>query len=131
MHKSRILYARAEQTVHTDAFGINWPPNSPVRVLESRVTESLEGNLFGHRPDRTSREIIAREDDRDIYLFSTDSPLRSMTGDLERLALFAGQVAGQIDCIQSAGHVIAGIVREAHAVISGIGEIDAPAKNDS
>jgi nitronate monooxygenase len=131
MHKSRILYASAEQTVHTDAFGINWPPNSPVRVLESSVTESLDGNLFGHRPDRTSRAIIASEDGRDIYLFSTDSPLRSMTGDLERLALFAGQVAGQIDCIQSAGHVIAGIVREAHAVISGIGEIDAPAKNDS
>lgn len=131
MHKGHILRASAEQTVHTDAFGINWPPNSPVRVLESTVTESLDGNLYGHDADKTGREIIAKEDDRDIYLFSTDSPLRSTTGDLERLALFAGQVAGQIDCIQSAGELVADIVREALGVISDIGQMVAREKGDS
>jgi hypothetical protein len=38
------------------------------------------------------------------------SPLRTTVGDLERLALFAGQVAGQIESIPSAGSRVEEIV---------------------
>jgi len=121
LHKKRIVDAQAQDTVHTDAFAINWPPAAPVRVLRNSVTDSLNGKLFGHSADTLASEVIANEDGREIYLYSTDSPLRSMTGDLERLALFAGQVAGQIDQIESAGKVVTRIIREARSVIGKLG----------
>lgn len=93
--KRRVVAAASADTVHTDAFAINWPADSPVRVLASAVTESRGGRLFGYRPGHIPRGAIAEEEGRSIYLFSTDSPLHSMTGDLERLALFAGQSAGR------------------------------------
>lgn len=120
LHKQRIAEAKAEDTVHTDAFAINWPPAAPVRVLENSATDSLDGTFFGHSADSIERELIADEEGRGIYLFSTDSPLRSMTGELERLALFAGQVCGQIDRVESAAKVVQRIVGEARRVISGL-----------
>lgn len=117
-HKQRIVEAKVQDTVHTDAFGINWPPASPVRVLQNSATEMLKGNLYGHDPNKTERKVVANEEGREIYRFSTDSPLRSMTGDLEPLALFAGQVAGQIDQIESAGILVERIVEEALSVIA-------------
>src|SRR3546814_15637915 len=38
-HKARVVGAQTEDTVHTDAFAINWPPASPVRVIANSVTE--------------------------------------------------------------------------------------------
>ncbi len=120
LHKQRIVEAKVQDTVHTDAFAINWPPSSPVRVLGSPITDALNGKHFGHSADAIEREVVANEEGRDIYLYSTDSPLRSMTGDLDRLALFAGQVAGQIDQVESAADVVARIVTEARSVIGGL-----------
>jgi nitronate monooxygenase len=84
-----------------------------VRVIANSVTADLDGRFLGHRPDDLPREEIAKEDDRPIYLFSTDSPLRNTRGALERLALFAGQVAGAIERISSAEEVISNMVMEA------------------
>ncbi|MFP5355779.1 MAG: CarD family transcriptional regulator, partial [Gemmatimonadota bacterium] len=49
------------------------------------------------------RTVIGDEEGRPIYLFSTDSPLRSMTGDFEAMALYAGQGVGRITAIEPAG----------------------------
>src|SRR3546814_15628422 len=75
-HKARVVGAQTEDTVHTDAFAINWPPASPVRVIANSVTEGLGTDLFGHDAARLPREEIAREDGRPPYRFSTDPPLR-------------------------------------------------------
>lgn len=125
LHKRRVVEAGSDDTVHTDAFAINWPPGSPVRVLAGPLTERLGTNLFGHHPDRIPPEIVAEEEGRPIYLYSTDSPLRSMTGDLDRLALFAGQSAGAVERIEPAAAVVERIVAEAAGALSaltGIGE---------
>ena len=74
-----------------------------MRVIANSLTNELGQRLLGHRPEDIFREAIANENGRPIYKFSTDSPLRITTGDLECLALFAGQVAGAIETIPSAG----------------------------
>ncbi|MEQ8664249.1 MAG: nitronate monooxygenase [Rhodospirillales bacterium] len=117
LHKQRVLTARSDQTVHTDAFAINWPKDSPVRVIANEMTASLGRDLFGHDPDTIERLQVAEEEGRPIYLWSTDSPLRSMTGELAKLALFAGQSAGLVDDIVPAGERVAAIVREAVEVV--------------
>jgi nitronate monooxygenase len=96
-HKRRIVEAGANETVLTDVFHINWPRGAKVRVLANSVTRGERGDPFA--PGAT---VIGHEAGRPIYLFSTDSPLRSMTGELEAMALYAGQGVGRIEAIADA-----------------------------
>lgn len=112
-HKARILQSRAGDTVHTDLFAINWPPHSPVRVLANSVTREVGDRLFGHHPDALPREVIAHEDGWPLYKFSTNSPLRSTVGDLEKMALYAGESAALVDHEMSAAEAIERVMTEA------------------
>lgn len=117
VHKDRVVQADYRQTTHTDAYAINWPKGSPVRVLSNAMTDGLGNDLFGHDPDAIAREQVAEEEGRPIYLWSTDSPLRNMTGELDRLAMFAGQVAGRIDSVRPAAAVVEEIMQDAAAIL--------------
>jgi nitronate monooxygenase len=112
-HKQRIVEAGPEDTVHTDLFAINWPPHSPVRVLKNSVTAAAGDKLWGYLPDKLPREEIGRDDGRPIWKFSTDSPLRSTTGDFEKMSLFAGRGAGAVSAIRPADEVIASMMEGA------------------
>ncbi len=117
-HKQRVVEATSEQTVRSDVFAINWPPRSPVRTLKNSVTEACREDLWGHGPDDFPREVIGYEEQRPIYKFSTDSPLRNMTGNLEAMAPFAGQVCGLIEDICPAGERLRRIVWEAETILA-------------
>lgn len=112
-HKQQLLAAEAGDTVLTNCFHINWPPSAPVRVLKSAVTTGARGDAH-----TTGKTVIGAEGDRPIYLFSTDSPLRSMTGDFESMALYAGTGVGHITQITGAGNRVRAIVAEADALIA-------------
>lgn len=111
-HKQRLLSAVAGDTLLTDIFHINWPSGAKVRVLSSAVTVGGRGSdVDGMRLE------IGNEDGRPIYLFSTDSPLRSTTGDLESMALYAGTGVGNIGSIRSAASIIEDIMAEAERLM--------------
>jgi len=63
--------------------------------------------------------IIGEEEGRPIYLFNTDSPLRSMTGDFEGMALYAGQGVDKIETIIPAGEWLKAMVIEATHLLKG------------
>ena len=107
-HKRRLVEAATQDTVLTDAFHINWPHGAKVRVLANSVTRGERGDPFGK-----TRTVIGDEKGRPIYLFSTDSPLRSMTGDFEAMALYAGAGAGRVDAVQPAAARIHAIAAQA------------------
>ena len=111
-HKQRIVDAAEHATLLTDAFHINWPRGARVRVLANSVTDGQRGDPFG-----TVKTVIGDEEGRPIYLFSTDSPLRSMTGDFEAMALYAGTGAGRIDTIVGAAERLHRIVADAAALL--------------
>jgi nitronate monooxygenase len=96
-HKRRVVDADGA-TVHTEAFHINWPEGAAVRVLPNSVTRGEHGD-----PQVPERVVIGADGARSIYLFSTDSPLRSMTGDFEAMALYAGEGAGRLHAVVAAG----------------------------
>ncbi|MCR6673302.1 nitronate monooxygenase family protein [Devosia ginsengisoli] len=112
-HKQRLLAAEADDTVLTSSFHINWPPNAPTRVLKSAITSGARGD-----PHASERTVIGDEEGRQIYLFSTDSPLRSMTGDFESMALYAGTGIGHITAITSATDRLTQIVAEAETLLA-------------
>lgn len=110
-HKRRIVEAAPGVTLHTRDFHVNWPPNAPVRVLPNSVTRRERGDPAAGG----ERTVIGAEGERPIYLFSTDSPLRSMTGDFEAMALYAGEGVGRISDVPAAGERLRAIADQARA----------------
>lgn len=111
-HKQRLVDARDGDTVLTDAFHINWPPGAKARVLANSVTRGERGDPFAE-----TRTVIGDEAGRPIYLFGTDSPLRSMTGEFEAMALYAGAGAGRITDIVGAAERVRAIAAEASCIL--------------
>lgn len=101
-HKQRLVRARSEDTVLTDGFVLNWPAGAAVRVLRNSVTDGFGRGLLGHDPATIPHEVIAHDGDIPRLLQSTDSPLRTTSGDLERMPLYAGQGVEAITGILSA-----------------------------
>lgn len=119
-HKQRIVAAKAGDTVHTDLFAINWPPNSPVRVLKNSVVEAAGGKLWGYHPDELPREVIARDNGAPMHKYDTNSPLRTTTGNLEAMALYAGEGAARITAIRPAKDILEDLMRDAAATLCGL-----------
>jgi len=117
-HKTRVVQASGDDTVLTDVFVLNWPKGAAVRVLGNSVTQALGGQLLGHDPATLPREPIAHDGDIPRLRFSTDSPMRTTTGDLEAMALYAGQGAGAIRDIPAAGDRVRRMMAEARACLS-------------
>lgn len=111
-HKRRLIDACAEDTLLTQDFHINWPAGAKVRVLANSVTRGERGDPFAG-----TRAVIGDEEGRPVYLFSTDSPLRSTAGDLEAMALYAGMGIDRIDSIMGAAERVGRIVAEAEALL--------------
>jgi nitronate monooxygenase len=116
-HKKRLVEAKSGDTIHTDLFAINWPKNSPVRVLKNSLTEAAGEKLWGYDPVQLPREVIGEEEGSPVHKFDTNSPLRNMTGDFEKMALYAGEGVGRVTGIRPAAEVIDRIMREANAAL--------------
>ncbi|MBY6059587.1 NAD(P)H-dependent flavin oxidoreductase [Leisingera daeponensis] len=116
-HKTRILEATGDDTVLTDVFVLNWPKGAAVRVIANSVTDGLDGHYLGHDPDNLPRTAIAFDGNQPRLRFSTDSPLRTTTGDLEAMALYAGQGAGAINDISPASTRLANMVAQARQIL--------------
>jgi nitronate monooxygenase len=117
-HKRRLVEARAEDTVYTDAYVLNWPKGAAVRVLRNSVIKTLGHQLTGHDPADLPRDVAAVEEGRPLLRYGTDSPLRPTVGDLESMALYAGQSTAFVEGIPSAAEVVARIMDEAEAALA-------------
>ncbi|MWD29676.1 nitronate monooxygenase [Aquicoccus sp. SCR17] len=114
-HKQRVVTAEGKDTVLTDGFVLNWPKGSAVRVLRNSVTEAFGPVLIGHDPERIAHEVIAYDGSNPRLRQSTDSPLRTTTGDLEQMPLYCGTGAGEIDSIVPAAQRLNTLCAEARA----------------
>jgi nitronate monooxygenase len=110
-HKERLIQASATDTVYTKRYHINWPMKAPVRVLRNSVTESPDHAI----DDNDQNAPIARQDGRAVVLYSTDSPLKGAEGELEKMALYAGESCGQIHELCSAAERLHQLVAQARA----------------
>ncbi|WOD27036.1 nitronate monooxygenase [Alloalcanivorax xenomutans] len=108
-HQQRLIQAGAGDTVHCRDFTRNWHEPAPVRVLRNRVTRGEYDDL---RQANIS-EIIGEQDGQPVYLFSTDSPLADARGELDDMALYAGQSCGQLHQILTAEQRLNRIIEEA------------------
>jgi nitronate monooxygenase len=116
-HKQRLVEAEPGDTVHTDLFVINWPAGAPVRVLKNSQTAAAGDKLWGYDPDQMPREVIGHDNGAPIHRHDTNSPLRATTGDLEAMALYAGDGVARVKAILPAAEIMERMMDEAIATL--------------
>jgi NAD(P)H-dependent flavin oxidoreductase YrpB (nitropropane dioxygenase family) len=91
-YRTRVLQAQGSDTVYTRIFDGGWP-NAPHRVLRNSTLTSWEDAgrpATGQRPGEGS--VVAHfEGGEPVHLYDDTIPLKGMSGDVEKLALYAGQ----------------------------------------
>jgi len=107
LYKQRVLQANADETTYSELFDVGWE-NAPHRTLRNSTIEMWEGSgksASGARPNE-GETVAYREDGSPIVRYSSSMPTRSMTGDHEALAMYAGQSVGLVSDIKPAAAII-------------------------
>ena len=122
-YKDRLVAARGTDTARTQVFGPETPQFNPTRVLRNRVVREWHDRADEVPRDTSGLEVIGHTtlngEPVDMRKFSFLVPMRGLTtGDLEEMALLAGQGVGLVDSIEPAATVIETITAQARAVLA-------------
>jgi nitronate monooxygenase len=116
--KKHLVRAGESDTEYLSLFDGGWP-NAPHRVLRSSTTDAWNEAgrpKAGCRP-KEGQEIGYTAGGKVILRYDDTPPTAGMRGDWEACALYAGQSAGLVRDIESAGSIVDDIVREAQETI--------------
>ena len=103
-YRSRLLAARASDAVHTEAFDGGWP-RAPHRVLRNATLTAWEAAGRPAAPDRPGEgEIVATAPNGSaLNRYHMAMPQSGTRGDIEAMALYAGQGVGLVRaCVPAA-----------------------------
>ncbi|HET9929746.1 MAG TPA: nitronate monooxygenase, partial [Polyangiaceae bacterium] len=120
IYQELVQKADSSQTVFGETFDKGWPDSNMRTLLNSTLRRWIEAGrpAIGSRPGET--DIVARAGDgSDIRRYSVTQPATGMKGDLEALALYAGQSAGMVNDVRSAGEIVRDLWREAVTALRG------------
>jgi len=106
------------ETAYTDLFDKGWP-GTPHRVVENETVERFRAAgepPLGDRPGED--DVVARSPHGDpIERYDEALATPGVEGDVDEMALFAGQSAGLTEEIRPAGDVVADLVAETEAAV--------------
>ncbi|KAL2476883.1 Aldolase-type TIM barrel family protein [Forsythia ovata] len=108
-----------DKTEYTNVFGRARWPGAPQRVLKTPFF--MDWRTLPSRENETNQPIIGRSNihgvEKEIRRFAGTVPNVTTTGDIESMAMYAGQGVGLIKEILPAGEVIKRIVEGARCLI--------------
>jgi nitronate monooxygenase len=112
-YKAALVAASGTDTVLTDLFDVGWP--APHRVLRNSTYERWEA---AGRPARGARpgegDEVARSPESPVPRYAVNLPRIDVEGDIEAMALYAGQGVGAIASVEPAAAIVE---RFAHAAL--------------
>jgi NAD(P)H-dependent flavin oxidoreductase YrpB (nitropropane dioxygenase family) len=118
MYHSHLIAADDTATVHTTLFDGGWP-DAAHRVLRNSTVRAWEAAgcpIPPHRPGEN--EIVAfTADGHPIPRYSDIIPVADTTGDVEALAMYAGQSAALVRDVASTSEIVSKIVADAESVL--------------
>ena len=121
IYKQKVLEATEEETVRTTLFGGGWP-NAPHRVLSTPFVEqwlSQETRGSEQRPDEPVIGETSFGGQRiPVQRFMGLPATAEATGDIESMALLAGQGVGLVHEIKPAAEIVQELVEGARRVIT-------------
>jgi nitronate monooxygenase len=105
-----LLQAHATDTVLTTTFSTGWP-GAPHRVLRSCVeaAQGFHGDIVGEQHLDSSTNPIPR--------FATPPPGAITTGEIDAMALYAGQSVGMVGDVKSAAAIVAELAEGAERLL--------------
>jgi nitronate monooxygenase len=101
-YKARLVEATARDTVLTQVFDVGWP-NSPHRVIRNNTYEHWEA---AGSPRSGERPGEGEEVARGVLRYASDAPLARTDGDIEAMAMYAGQSVGAITEVEPAAAIV-------------------------
>ncbi|XP_074284793.1 uncharacterized protein LOC141610557 [Silene latifolia] len=117
IYKEKLI--EYSMTEHTNIFGRARWPGAPQRVLQTPFFS--EWKSLPENADETDQPVIGRSTihglEKEIKRFAGTVPNKTTTGDIESMAMYAGQGVGLIKEILPAGEVVKMIVKEAQLLI--------------
>lgn len=113
VYKRAVVEAAETDTVYSELFDRGWP-GVPHRTLRNHPVEEWEDRGHPSAGDRPGedRAVAAFPDGTPIERYSAVFPQPGMTGDLDELALYAGQSVGLVSELGSAGELVAALADE-------------------
>jgi nitronate monooxygenase len=99
-YKTRLLEAEGRDTVLTRLFDVGW--DAPHRVLRNSTYERWEA---AGRPEAGRRPGEGEEVAPGIVRYAVNLPLSDGKGDVEAMAMYAGQGVGAIETVESAAAI--------------------------
>jgi NAD(P)H-dependent flavin oxidoreductase YrpB (nitropropane dioxygenase family) len=108
-YKEAIVRADGDGTVLTDAFRTDWPDT----VAEARVLRSSFERNASLPDGATVATVRIGPATLDVPRFGFVPPAAAAEGDIEAMAMYAGESAGLIDAIVPAADIVAHTVRQA------------------
>lgn len=117
-YKRRLVASSATSTVRTGIFGPDRPDFNPMRVLRNRVVQEWSDRADQVPFDISGEPVIGRTNLMgqivEMHRFSNLVPMRdSTTGDLEEMALLAGQGVGLVHSLEPAAEIVRRMTSEA------------------
>jgi NAD(P)H-dependent flavin oxidoreductase YrpB (nitropropane dioxygenase family) len=108
-----LVAARAQDTVHTEAFGGGWPVTAPHRLLRSCVAaaEAFEGEVVGEAMHALTGERYP------VARFGCDGVNAGFRGEVAAMSLWAGEGVGRVVRVQPAAEIVRDLVVEAEALL--------------
>jgi nitronate monooxygenase len=100
-YKAGLLRAEGRDTVLTELFDVGWP--APHRVLRNSTYERWEA---GGCPPSGRRPGEGEEVAPGIARYAVNMPLAGVEGDVEAMAMYAGQGVGTIEAVEPAAAIV-------------------------
>jgi NAD(P)H-dependent flavin oxidoreductase YrpB (nitropropane dioxygenase family) len=106
-----LIAARAQDTIYTEAFSVNWP-NAPHRVLRSSIAaaEAFQGDTVGEttRLDGTRVPVLR---------FAPLTVDHTTTGAIDAMPFWAGESVSAVMRVQSASEIVGELADEAERLL--------------
>ena len=100
-YKAALLAAEARDTVLTRLFAVGW--DAPHRVLRNSTYDRWEA---AGRPEAGRRPGEGDEVAPGVVRYALNLPLAGSEGDVEAMAMYAGQGVGAIDAVEPAAAIV-------------------------
>jgi NAD(P)H-dependent flavin oxidoreductase YrpB (nitropropane dioxygenase family) len=116
-YRELVLAAKESNTVYTELFDVLWP-NAPHRVLCNKTVEGWEAAGRpppGERPGED--EVVATSSRWQIKRYASMTPVADLEGDIDAMALWAGQGVGLVKRMQPAAAIVREIAQEAESTV--------------
>ena len=102
IYKACLLEAEARDTVLTGLFDVGWE-DSPHRVLRNSTYERWEA---ADAPPSGRRPGEGEEVARGMLRYASNPPLAGIEGDIEAMAMYAGQSVGAITAVEPTAAIV-------------------------